>query len=132
MAVGPRYRVDPDGGSGQALMNPAVPSVALLTALAAPATPVVSPSAPGSGRGGLAADPPQENPNPFSVEWQLPLPTRDLITREDNRDVVVDVGDMTRGAGADLELFVDASPSVWERGGTLTLSGGCRIPPKRG
>ena len=129
----PRYRVDPAGGSGQALMNPAIPSVALLTALAAPITPRRVPlSAPGGGRGGLAAGPPQENPNPFSVEWQLPLPTRDLIGREDNPDVVVDVRDMTRGAGADLELFADASRSAWERGGPLSLSGGLSDVAKEG
>jgi hypothetical protein len=80
----------------------------------------------------LAAGPRRESPSAFSVEWQLPLPTRDLIVREDNGDVVVDVGDMTRGAGADLGVFVDASPSARERGGPLTLSAGFRIPPKRG
>lgn len=33
---------------------------------------------------------------------------------------MVDVRDMTRGDGADFELFVAASHSVWERGGHLT------------
>lgn len=50
MAVDPRYRADPSGDRGRPLTNPAIPSLALLTALAAPATPVASPS-----RAGVAA-----------------------------------------------------------------------------
>jgi hypothetical protein len=126
------HRADPSGDRGRPRTNPAIPSLALLTALAAPATPVASPSARGGGRGDLAADPPQEHPNPFSVEWQLPLPTRDLIVQQGNRDVVVDVRDTTRGDAADLELFVAASHSVWKRGGHLTLSGGLSDATKEG
>ena len=76
MGVEARNGVDPRVGRGQPLTNPAIPSLALLTAFAAPVTPVVSPCTPGGGRGGLAADPAQDNPNQFMVEWQLPLSKR--------------------------------------------------------
>jgi anti-anti-sigma factor len=49
----------------------------------------------------------------------------DLIGRHDNRDVVVDLRDMTVADGAHLKLFVDVSRHAWERGGHLTLSGPC-------
>lgn len=54
--------------------DPAILTLAL-PALAAPATPVVSPSARGGGRGDLAGAH-LEKAEPFSVEWQLPLATR--------------------------------------------------------
>jgi hypothetical protein len=90
---------------------------------------VVTPARDGGGRGDLVAGPPQEQPSAFSVEWQLPLPTRDLIVQQDTREVVVDVRDVARVAA--LELFVAASPSAWERGGHLTRSGGLSDTPKR-
>lgn len=77
--MNPQNCVDPSVDRRRPLTNRAIPNPALLTA--------------------LAAGPRRESPSAFSVEWQLPLPTRDLIVREDNGDVVVDVGDMTRGPG---------------------------------
>lgn len=73
--MNPQNRVDSSADRRRPLTNRAIPNPALLTA--------------------LAAGPRRESPSAFSVEWQLPLPTRDLIVREDNGDVVVDVGDMT-------------------------------------
>ena len=49
----------------------------------------------------------------------------DLIDQHGNRNVVVDLRDMTVAAGADLELFVDASHRARDGGGHLTLSGPC-------
>ncbi len=49
----------------------------------------------------------------------------DLIDQQGNRNVVVDLRDMTVADGADLELFVDASHRVRAGGGHLTLSGPC-------
>jgi anti-anti-sigma factor len=49
----------------------------------------------------------------------------DLIDQQGNRNVVVDLRDMTLGDGADHELFVDAARRAREGGGYLTLSGPC-------
>ena len=51
----------------------------------------------------------------------------DLIDQQGNRNVVLDLRDMTLGDGADLELFVDASHHAQELGGRLTLSGLCDV-----
>jgi anti-anti-sigma factor len=49
----------------------------------------------------------------------------DLIGEHENRDVVVDLRDMTVADDAHLKLFVDASHHARERGGHLMLSGPC-------
>lgn len=46
----------------------------------------------------------------------------DLIDEQGNRNLVIDLRDMTVGEGADLELFVDGSDCASERGEHLTLS----------
>jgi anti-anti-sigma regulatory factor len=46
----------------------------------------------------------------------------DLIDQQGNRNVVVDLRDLTVGDGADLEPFVDATRSARQGGGHLVLS----------
>ena len=73
MAVDPPCRFDLGVGRGQPLTNPASPGPALLPALAAPAAPVVFPSAPGAAAV-ASPDPPQEKPQPLLGRGAAPPP----------------------------------------------------------